>query len=415
MRKQKTELVLLLLVAAVVSFAGNAFGQAVQEQTFTRIISYDPHPSSATFAEPVPHGGELLQYEAGFKETWKTNQDEAFLKQISFTIQALKGNTPVASASTAAFLLDKVSKGQQIGATSLGNTSFTATAESFVRKSGGITDLTVVFKISYAQSTLEKVEQKEANRQNAGAFNLCRRFAMSADAMPNKNVQTKIRMYRKALMTAPAPEVSAEAESFHLQINEKIAKLENASGEQSAVGNIGQNSYDTTSSTSAQSAAAVTEPISAEAETLLKQAKTFFAQEKGPEGREALRKALEIAPDYYEALILLGDNAYANRKFARAKEAFDKALNKRDNDAATILKYFKSCYYLGEGSEAILKAAELKNRYPDDNAIKLSLVESYFQLGDLPSAQAECIEILAKEPSNYRAKELLQRINRLKK
>jgi tetratricopeptide (TPR) repeat protein len=166
----------------------------------------------------------------------------------------------------------------------------------------------------------------------------------------------------------------------------------------------------TTEVSAATSKAAAVNP---EAVTLFKHAQTLLAQNKGPEGREALRKALDIAPDYRDALILLGDNAYENRKYNRAKEAFDKVISLNDRDADSLLKYFKACYYNGEGPQAILRLAEINNSYPNDNSIKFAVAQAYFQLGDMVNAESLCNQILAANPGNFNARDLLERVKKL--
>ncbi len=70
---------------------------------------------------------------------------------------------------------------------------------------------------------------------------------------------------------------------------------------------------------------------------------------------------------------------------------------------------------MGEGSDAINYLVEIKNRYPRNNRIKLTVSEAYFQLGDLPNARQLCEEVISANPGNYQAKDLLQRIDRLMK
>ncbi len=152
--------------------------------------------------------------------------------------------------------------------------------------------------------------------------------------------------------------------------------------------------------------------VAPEAVTLYSQAQSFFAQDKGPEAREALRRAIEIAPDYREALILLGDNAYSNRKYARAKEAFEKVVSLDEKDADSLLKFFKAGYYLGEGSEAVLKLAAAKDRHPDDLKLKMAFAEASFQLGDLINAETACVEILNMNAGHSQAKDLLERVRK---
>ncbi|MBU1105118.1 MAG: tetratricopeptide repeat protein, partial [Candidatus Riflebacteria bacterium] len=107
--------------------------------------------------------------------------------------------------------------------------------------------------------------------------------------------------------------------------------------------------------------------------------------------------------------------ATENRRWTRAKDAFKQALDTSDRDADTLLKYFKSCYYIGEGADAILFLEQIRSKYPNERRIQLTVAEANFQLGDLPAAKAICEEMLAKDPGDSRVNDLLQRVNRLHK
>lgn len=314
-----------------------------QEQTLTRVISYDPHPSSAFFAQTVPYNNELLYHEVVFHETWKSLHDSYVLTRIFFTIRALKGSSIVVSASTKPFDLNGVSKDQQIGLTTLGSNNFVATAIDFVKIGTSTTDLSVTFKITYPEVKLELAVEAEANLKTDNALKFCNKLASKADALPVDHISARLSLYRKALLVAPSPESSPEAEKFQDRISAIIAELESAPKD----------------------------------------------------------------------LIQLGDTAYENRKYGVAKATYDRLLNLNDADADLLLKYFKSCYYLGEGSEAILRLNAVKNRYPANERILLAVAEAYFQLGDLISAQSHCNDALNANPSSVKGKELLQRLNKL--
>lgn len=393
------------------------------EQSLARLFSYDPHPATARFAEQAPYNGELVDIEVRFKESWKENKEAGNIDAISFTVSALKNNVSIASAETRQFKVSPaMKKGENMGEATLGNIKFKAILDSFEKDAKGVTDLTVIFTISYDSSLLDNAKAAAAKKETASSMGLCTSLASKADALPTteKNILSKLSLYKKALMAAPSGDSSPAAAAFRKQVEAKISALN------------GENPIDAAPMVAKDikcpepvimpknenpAGPALTDKtqIKPEAIQLYNQAKTLFAQNKGPEAREALRKSLEISPDYYDALILLGENAFDNRKFSRAKEAFGKALDLNDSNSDTMLKYFKACYYMGEGSEAIEKLQIYKNKYPQSNSIKLTLSEAYFQMGDLPNARQLCDEVLKSEPANYRAKDLSKRIDRLMK
>lgn len=403
MRSYKTFfLVLCMMLTTIQAFTADA------EQTVVRMLSYDPHPSSAAFTEQVPFNGELLDLEVEFHETWKEVKDYALLNQVSFSLKALNNGAVAGEATGKKLSLDKVKKGQTLETITLGDITLTVTADDIQKKGNGITDITLTFKASYPKAALQQAREQQSEKQTPISLTLARKLAEKADAMPDSNPQAKVALFRKALTAAPTADSSPEAAAFYLEINDKIELLESQDPDKPAF-------KSPESKATTEEAPAPDKSVNAEAKELLKQAKAFFAQDKGPEGREALRKSLEIAPDFHEALIVLGDNNYSNRKYARAKEAYDKALGLLERDSDTLLKYFKACYYLGEGAEAIIRLENANRKFSSDKRIRFSLAEAYFQLGDLTSAQAVCSDILNSEPSNLRAKDLMSRINRLMK
>ncbi|HNX75421.1 MAG TPA: hypothetical protein PLM07_10890 [Candidatus Rifleibacterium sp.] len=424
-----------------------AWGDA---QTFTRLFSYDPHPLSAEFPQPFMHNGESLKHQVVFQETWKTVKDKDVLQTIKFTLQAVKGAEVVGEASTEVFTLKKISKGQKIGEARLGETLMTATIDEFEKSGAGITDLTVTFKLEQSGTADNKPVQaakpdaaaSEAVKisppvipdtapvnapvvKSAAGLYFCEALVAKAAALPAANAAARLSLLKKALAAAPAAATSAEAAAFHARVSSQISDLEkqnpaavtsgepvkpaltNEAGTPAVIVPVTPPAITDQKANVSGSAVSTVDPAARE---LYKSAKDFFAQDKGPEGREALRKSLEIAPDYQDALMLLGDNAYGNRKYARAKEAYEKLLNLNEKNSEALLKYFKAGYYLGEGSDTILRLAEIKNKYPADNGIKMSVAEAYFQLGDLVNAEAVCNEILSAAPTNSRAKDLMQKI-----
>ncbi len=425
MFKQRFSTLLFLVLAMTVAVAA-ASDQTV-EQKITRLFSFDPHPVVAEFSEPVPYKGEFLKHGIHFHETWKNSAGKDYLQSIHFTLNVIQSDKIVASASTAPFTTIKLKKGQQIGETSIGTTRLNVTVEDFSKSGPGIAELTLTFKLSYPEVKVEKAEAKVANIRTSTALDLCRKLAGRADQIPAENAGARLSLYKKALAAAPAAASSPEAAEFHASIGRMIAEIEQkGSGKtEPATAIVPVEESQTPAATEAPAAPenkapeaampAATKPagtFAPEAVALYRQARSLFAQDKGPEAREALRRAIEIAPDYRDALILLGDNAYSNRKYARAKEAFEKVVSLDEKDADSLLKFFKAGYYLGEGSEAVLRLANAKDRHPDDLRLKMVFAEASFQLGDLINAESACVEILNVNAGHSQAKDLLERVRK---
>ncbi|MEW6712510.1 MAG: hypothetical protein AB1403_22020, partial [Candidatus Riflebacteria bacterium] len=205
MRIFRTLLCLVFLLAGCLMPAS---AQPV-EQTFARLFSYDPHPDRATFAEKVPFNGNMADIEVKFIESWVEKKDSANINSIKFSINAIKNGATLATAETSNFTINnKITKGQIIAETALGNLKFKATLDSFEKNSAGITDLTVVFSLVYQTQDLSAAKDNEANQSSASSMTLCRSLAAKADALPDKNTKTKIGLYRKALTAAPAETAS---------------------------------------------------------------------------------------------------------------------------------------------------------------------------------------------------------------
>lgn len=423
MRANRFSLILFLFVImSAVSVAGQNI-----EQKITRLFSFDPHPMVAEFSEPVPYKGEFLKHEVLFHETWKSGTGKEYLESIHFTLNVIQSGKSIASASTLPFKTGKLKKGQQIAETTIGTTRLTAFVEDFSKTGPGIAELTLTFKLSYPEVKVEKAEAKVANFKTSTALDLCRKLADRASQIPAENSGARLSLYRKALAAAPAASSSPEAAEFHASIGKLIAEIEQKGAtrpepapvispfEEPPTSAATESTSITESKAPETIISAVIKPagtVAPEAVALYKQAQSLFAQDKGPGAREALRQALEIAPDYREALILLGDNAYSNRKYARAREAFEKVISLDEKDADSLLKFFKAGYYLGEGSEAVLKLAAAKDRYPDDLRLRMAFAEASFQLGDLINAESACVEILNVSAGHVQAKDLLERVRK---
>ncbi len=415
-------IVFLVIILSTVS----ASAQNI-EQKIARLFSFDPHPMVAEFPEPVPYKGEFLKHEVLFHETWKSGAGKEYLESIHFTLNIIQSGRAVASASTEPFTTVKLKKGQQIAETSIGTTQLAVFVEDFSKSGPGIAELTLTFKLSYPEVKVEKAEAKIANLKTSTALDLCRKLADRASQIPAENAGARLSLYKKALAAAPAAASSPEAAEFHASIGSLIAGIEQKDTIKPEPASATKPVEEPPPPAGAEASSAAPEKtpetaipaetksagtVAPEAVALYRQAQSLFAQDKGSEARDALRKAIEIAPDYRDALILLGDNAYSNRKYARAREAFEKVISLDETDADSLLKFFKASYYLGEGAEAVLKLAAAKEKHPNDLKLKMAFAEASFQLGDLINAETACVEILNVNAGHSQAKDLLERVRK---
>ncbi len=452
------KLVNLTILAGTFVLAGMNIALA-ESQSFSRMFSYDPHPSQAEFAQPAAYNGENLKHQVVFHETWKSVKDKDYLQSLEFTLQAVNSSGIVAEAKTGPFTVKKISKGQKVGEAKLGDNIMTVTIDEFDKSGSGVTDITLTFKLDTAGTSDSKTQPSSSDappartlatspvlvpssespavakavpafvKTNAGLY-FCEKLVEKAATLPASQTAARLSLLKKALGAAPAAESSPDAAAFRAKVSAQISELENqkpAAGSKPVAAEpvapplisesqpiVPVTPPAITDKTDNKPVAAST-AIPPAALELYQSARSLFAQEKGPEGREALRKALEIAPDYQDALQLLGDNAYGNSKYGRAKEAYDRLINLNERNPDALLKYFKSCYYLGEGSDAVLRLAAIKDKYPTDNRVKIAVAEAYFQLGDQVNAETLCSEVLAAAPDNSQAKDLLQRIRKQQK
>ncbi|MGM0599219.1 MAG: tetratricopeptide repeat protein [Candidatus Rifleibacteriota bacterium] len=389
------------------------------QQSFSRLFSYDPHPSTAVFPEQMPVNNTLADIEVRFYENWNSKTSPETINQIYFEVSARKNGRKLVAKNTEKININPgLQKGSNLTTLNLENLKFQADLSELKKTKSGVTDLTIKFSVTYDSADMQKAAQNLENQSAAPDLSLCRRFAKKADVLPAKNIKGKISLYKKALMVAPPASHSNLARQFRAEVNRKLKALNAPADAQSTVAKPQQHTSVKTFSQPVQTSVSKkqdpsTSNLNPRAVELFKQAKTLLAKNQGPEGRQALRQALDLEPDYYDAIVLLGDNAFENRKFVRAKEAFDQALKLNNKDADIMLKYFKACYYKGEGATAIERLQGIQRNNPNDSGINLALAESYFQLGDLPNAEELCNKVLQKNPSNYKAKNLLERINRL--
>ena len=410
------KLLFLLLCTFIVTFT---ISPVFAGQKLVRLFSYDPHPSTAKFAQEVPFSGQVAQIEVKFVEQWKTAKNEAYLTGMGFEFFAKKGTRILGATeiSQTSITSTGTKPGDVFATGQLGNINISITVDSVVvSKKGlkGVTDMTLNFAISYDESQLESAKKQEAlSGPKDTALALAEKMMKRGDSLPASQTKAKMALYKRALNLAPTASTSVAAAAFHQELGKRLQGkvISTIKKTQSTMTTPKIKKVYKSPPTPKLSSPA----IKPSAKELYKKARAAFAQGEEPQGRDFLRKAISIAPNYFDAWKLLGENALDNRKYSRAAKAFDSALEIRPNSADAAFKYFKANYYIGEGQLGIDKLEAMKTKYATSNSIKLSLAEAYFQMGELPKAKALCQQVLGVNPDNSKAQSLIQRINRLSK
>ncbi|MBI3039894.1 tetratricopeptide repeat protein [bacterium] len=385
-----------------------------------RIISFDPHPSIAEFQGDIAYRGSRVTGSVEFLEKWETKGENPCLKEIGFKIKLLKNGAEFQNFEFPLKQLEtkKIKKGgmlaesksgdlgvnivldhsQVIGKTLTG-ISFTVNLFDFGTEETSQLEETSVPPVP--STTMASSSTLPSPQTVGNVLEFAFRFSRKADALPDKNASTKIMLYKQALSVVPSSETSKEAQDFIQETTDKIASLKRGlpSGPRSVVA----------SAPVASTGYSEKHVPSVEVKNLYDSAKKLFAKNQEPEARDLLRKALEKDPLFYEGWVLLGKNAFSNRKYSKAGEAFEKAVSLRDDDSDSGLYYFKSAYYLGETEKGLEKLIGMVKRYPQSNSSKIALGEAYFQAANLPLCEEMCVSIIQNDPENVQAKKLLER------
>ena len=217
-----------LLTTITIAMFASASVAAFADQTLSRLFSYDPHPSTAEFAESIPFSGKLAKLQVKFIEKWEAKGDNANIKEIAFEFSALKGGKELQKATLAPKALspNSIKPGQEIGETRLGETSIKAKIDSFEKDKSGITDITITFTANYSDEAMKTAKISEVPAGPAGtALGLAERFYQKALTIDDKHVKAKIGLLKKSLGIAPAPNTSPSAQAFHNKVNTLIETL----------------------------------------------------------------------------------------------------------------------------------------------------------------------------------------------
>jgi len=118
--------------------------------TLVRLLNYAPHPLNEELLKtnPLKLGENNYWFSLKYDEDWKViNDDEGYIKAISFEIDVMENNTRVRSMKTPKVAIDasKIRKGQILGIAEVAPYKFTISVDDFVKTGKGIAEL--VFKL----------------------------------------------------------------------------------------------------------------------------------------------------------------------------------------------------------------------------------------------------------------------------
>lgn len=118
--------------------------------TLVRMLNYSPHPLNEDLLKhsPLALNGNNYWFTVKYDEDWNVlNDEEAYMKGISFEIEVMENNQKVRSLKTpkAAINPAKIKKGQVLGIAEVAPYKFTISVEEFTKTKKGISEL--VFKL----------------------------------------------------------------------------------------------------------------------------------------------------------------------------------------------------------------------------------------------------------------------------
>ncbi|HOY68668.1 MAG TPA: hypothetical protein PLP29_17455 [Candidatus Ozemobacteraceae bacterium] len=412
--------------------------------SITRMIGFEPHPSTielpGTFllrGTPVSASIELL-------ETWNADRDVPSLDKLGFRLRlaASDGQTATVEIQPLELNAKKIKTGSVLAAGAGDAAGLTVILHEFTKQGSHVTGLTLDFAIRATGDELQGPSSPAAAESpisitasapaasvapaagptpagNAKAAQLAGALMSRADAMPATAASGKRLLYRKAILALDTAATAPVNEALRAEITAKLAALDTPATPATPATPVTPPTPAASSESAPLSLSmppAVAEPSavpapapSGQAQELYQQALKAFDRQEEPAARDFLRRATEADPNHFESWLLLGKNAVANSKYARAKEALERALTIRPDDSEAGALYFKATYYLGEGELGIEKLTGMAARSPEAFAPRMVLAESLFQLGDLPRCEEECLALLDRFPGNDRAKGLLTR------
>ncbi|NCB37670.1 MAG: hypothetical protein EOM80_02770 [Erysipelotrichia bacterium] len=118
--------------------------------TLVRLLNYAPHPLTEELLKqtPLTMGDNNYWFSLKYDEDWKViNDDEGYIKGISFEIDVMENNKKVRSLKTPKVAIDaaKAKKGHILGIAEVAPYKFTISVEEVTKNKKGISEL--VFKL----------------------------------------------------------------------------------------------------------------------------------------------------------------------------------------------------------------------------------------------------------------------------
>lgn len=392
----------------------------------TRMLGFEPHPSTIEIPGRFMLQGKQISAEIEIIETWNTDREVPVIEKLGFRLRLFSDGNEAAVVEIPVQQIDakKIKKGG-ILATGMGNSvGMSVIVQDIQKKGKNVSGLTLEFAVRSTGDELKTTETPStlpsdtaspssdtlapASSMNFGkAVQMAKLLADRADAMTASAVSEKAMLYRKALSALPVDADSTEIAALRAEITAKLEALQPPTGQAPVTTVPAEPSGAVAAPSLSSSTAQDSHMPSPEVRSLFEQAQKAFDRDEEPAARDFLRQATEKDPAYFEAWLLLGKNAVGNSKYARAKEALDKALSLRADDPEAGALYFKACYYLGEGELGIEKLFGMVGRRPDAFAPRMALADAYYQSGDLPMCEEQCLVLLDKFPGNDRPRDLL--------
>ncbi len=422
--------ILLFLLSFPLLAVSHAAGDAEKGTTLatvTRMLGFEPHPTTIDVPGQFILQGKPVTASIELLETWDSDRAVPVIRKLGFRLRLLSSGAEAEVVELPAQPIDskKLKKGSVLASGAGKAVGLKVTPLESTGKGKNISALTLSFALTATGEELQQAAEPPAAAatdtaavpgvvpasagDGATVVRMARTLVARADAMPATAVSGKALLYRKALTALPAELDSTDIALLRAEITGKLEAL------QPAATPVAQPVSSATPEAGATAPApSLSSPVirdrhepSPEVKSLFEQAQKAFDRQEEPAARDFLRQATEKDPAYFEAWLLLGKNAVGNSKYARAKEALEKALSLRPDDAEAGALHFKACYYLGEGETGVEKLFGMVGRKPDALAPRMALADAYYQMGDLPLCEEQCLAILDKFPGNDRARGLL--------
>jgi tetratricopeptide (TPR) repeat protein len=114
-----------------------------------------------------------------------------------------------------------------------------------------------------------------------------------------------------------------------------------------------------------------------------------------------LKKAVELAPQFSEALNNLGTIAYQSKSYAEAERYFRQALEQEPDSYAPLVNLGGALLSGGKIEESLTQNLLAVKARPDDALAHSQLGQSYFYLGQTDLAETELKKATALDPAHF--------------